>query len=78
MSPLSKDVESLAAIEKQLILGGAWLAAARVYVQHHCINGSDVKWGSDTPMSLTMRQVEEMALAVAAAAIKADRRGHRG
>jgi hypothetical protein len=55
--------------------GGAWLAAARAWVQSNKLNGSQVTWGSDQVLvpPLTIRQVEEIAALVAIAAINEDR-----
>lgn len=50
--------------------GGEWLAAARSYLQNHCRGGDDHPWGSDNhSVTMTMRQVEELAAQVAASAI---------
>lgn len=50
--------------------GGEWLAAARSYLQNHCRGGDENPWGSDChSVTMTMRQVEELAAQVAAAAI---------
>ena len=50
--------------------GGKWLGAARSWVQHHCLNGDTVTWGSNTELRppLTIRHVEELAADVADAA----------
>ena len=52
--------------------GGAYLAAARGYIQTRFRNGSDVTWGSDDLLEgapITVRDIEELAAIVAAAAI---------
>lgn len=56
--------------------GGAWLAAARSWMQANKINGSDVLWGSSEVLrpSVTVREIEQLAACVAAAAINEDRR----
>jgi len=77
LTALSSD-QSAFQIAEELKGGGSWLGTARDYVQRHCSNGESVIWGSDTPMRLTMREIEEMALMVAASAIKADRSRRRG
>jgi len=45
--------------------GGPWLGAARSWIQWHCINGSDVTWGSNEELrmskQLTVQVVEEIA-----------------
>lgn len=64
-------------IMEDLKVGGTWLAAARDYVQRHCIGGDTVIWGSQTMMSLTMREIEEMALMIAVSAIKTERSKRR-
>jgi hypothetical protein len=65
-------------IAEDLKGGGSWLGTARDYVQRHCICGETVIWGSETPMRLTMREIEEMALMIAVSAIEADRSKRRG
>ena len=49
--------------------GGAWLGTARSYLQHHVRGGDTYEWGSENIIHMSMRQVEEMAAEVAAAAI---------
>lgn len=49
--------------------GGEWLAAVRKYLQSHIKGGDTVCWGSSTILSITAKQVEEMASYIAAAAI---------
>ena len=49
--------------------GGSYLGAAREWMQNNRINGSDVIWGSNTPLrpAMTVKDVEELAAHVAAA-----------
>lgn len=56
--------------------GGAWLGAARTWMQENKINGSDVRWGSNELLrpGVTVREIEQLAARVAAAAINEDRR----
>ena len=51
--------------------GGKWLGAARTWIQWHCVNGEQVIWGSHDELkpTLTVKDVEELAADVAAAAI---------
>lgn len=51
--------------------GGAWLYAAREWMQDNCHNGDSVAWGSAEEMRPTMRAVdmERFAAHVAAAAL---------
>ena len=51
--------------------GGAWLKAARMWIQWHCTNGDSVTWGSNTVLqpNLTVRDIEDLAAEVAAAVI---------
>lgn len=70
--------QSVFQIADELKGGGSWLGTARDYVQRHCVGGDTVIWGSETPMRLSMREIEEMALMVAASAIKSDRSKRRG
>lgn len=55
--------------------GGKWLAAARNWLQCHRINGSSVIWGSGEVLRphFTVKDIEELAAAVAAAAINEER-----
>ena len=50
--------------------GGYFLAAARNYVLCHVPQGDNVTWASDDKVKITMRQLEELASEVAAAAIE--------
>jgi hypothetical protein len=49
--------------------GGDWLGAARSWMQCKKLNGSRVTWGSQEELSpqMTVRDVEEVAAAAAAA-----------
>ena len=51
--------------------GGAWLGAARSWIQWHCVNGENVTWGSNEELrpALTVKDVEDLAAEIAAAAI---------
>jgi hypothetical protein len=51
--------------------GGAWLSAARNWLQWNTRNGDEVIWGSDAVLqpALTVAQVEDLAAQVAAAAL---------
>jgi hypothetical protein len=53
--------------------GGAWLGAARSYLQWHVPGGDQVTWGSEQSVHITIRQIEQMASEIAAAAINEDR-----
>jgi hypothetical protein len=55
--------------------GGPWLGAARSWLRRHKCNGSSVTWGSDEELRppFTVREIEELAADVAAAAMV----GHR-
>lgn len=52
--------------------GGKWLAAARSWVQHHCLNGSTVQWNTNVELQppITAAGVESLAECVAKAAIE--------
>lgn len=52
--------------------GGLWIGAARNWIQWKCRNGSRVTWGSNDELDkrMTVRDVEDLALEVAAAAIE--------
>ena len=51
---------------------GTALAAARSWIQQHCLNGSEVIWGSAEILQphITVEEVEEIALRVAEAVEK--------
>lgn len=49
--------------------GGKWLAQARDFLQRRVPGGEDLIWGSEEPVRITVRQIEEMAAEVAARAI---------
>ena len=50
--------------------GGAWLGAARSFLQRKAINGERLTWGSNAPViGLTVQDIEQMAAFVAEAAI---------
>lgn len=61
---------SLSQLEKD---GGRWLAAVRSWIQSRCLNGSDVNWSSDTPLTfsspLTVKDLETLATYIAATAV---------
>ncbi len=49
--------------------GGPWLGAARSYLKQHVRGGETCIWSSEERLSLSVRQIEELA----AAAVAADR-----
>ena len=51
--------------------GGAWLGAARSWLQSNTMNGDRVTWGSNDIIQphLTVKEIEDLAAHVAAAAI---------
>lgn len=51
--------------------GGAWLGAARTWLQNERHNGATARWGSDEQLRppMTMRDAEELAAHAAAAAL---------
>lgn len=57
--------------------GGTWLATARTWLQSHVNNGSSVTWGSGETITMTVRQFEDCAAFIAAAAINDDRKQRR-
>lgn len=65
-------VEGLS-VEEELAWGGSWLGAARTWIQWNVPNGDTVAWGGNSEVTLTIKQLEDMALAVAVAAIKKER-----
>jgi len=52
--------------------GGAWLGAARSWIQWNCINGDSVIWGSNEELkqTITVKKLEEAAGHAAYAAIE--------
>ncbi len=53
--------------------GGAWLGAARAWVQWSFRNGSDVTWGSNDQLgTVSVKQIEEVAGQAVAAYINED------
>jgi len=60
--------------------GGKWLGAARSWLQSNTNNGDRVTWGSHDILEphLTVRQMEDFAAHVAAAAINEDRKKRQG
>jgi hypothetical protein len=53
--------------------GGAYLGAAREWLQSNVNGGDQVRWASQAVIHITVRQFEEAAAVIAAAAINADR-----
>jgi hypothetical protein len=49
--------------------GGKWLGAARSWIQWNIPRGDSVTWGSDETVTVSIRQLEELAADVAAAVI---------
>jgi hypothetical protein len=54
--------------------GGSWLGEARSYLQWNVPNGDRVIWGSQEPVHITVKQIEELAAHVAEDAITQDRK----
>jgi len=59
--------------------GGAWLGAARSWLQSNTNNGDRVIWGSHDIIEphLTVKQIEDLAAHVAAAAINEERKRNK-
>lgn len=53
--------------------GGKWLGGARTWLQDNIIRGDSLTWGSDEIIGITVKQFEEAASVIAAAAINEDR-----
>lgn len=53
--------------------GGTYLGAAREWLQSNVNGGDQVRWDSGELIHMTVRQFEEAAAVIAAAAINADR-----
>lgn len=54
--------------------GGAHLGAVRRWIQNNIIRGDSVIWGSDEQVTVTIKQLEDIAHTVAADAIMEDRK----
>jgi len=63
-------------VHKLKVKGGYWLLTARSWLQWNTRNGDSVTWNSDDIIEppLTVKQVEDLAAHVAAAALNNDRR----
>jgi len=72
-----EKAEQLARAKKRILpcelykKGGKWLGAARTWLQWNTKNGDRVTWGSNDVIEphLTVKQIEDLAAHVAAAAI---------
>jgi hypothetical protein len=53
--------------------GGKWLAMARTWIQWNVPRGDDLTWGSEQRVTLTVRQIEDLAAHVAATVINEER-----
>ena len=62
------------AIYQELKEGGAWLGAARGWMQSNIKNGDTLTWGSGETVHLPFCKLEEFAMRVAIAAVEEDRR----
>lgn len=60
-------------LRDELSRGGNWLGAARGWIQGNLPDGSIIKWGSPKTVEVSYKQLEELALCVATAAVSADR-----
>ena len=58
--------------------GGKWLAAARAWLQRHCLNGERVTWGSQDVLrpQLQVIDIEEIAGEAAWSQYKEDAKLH--
>ena len=72
----NKPIKEKPLIACDLKGGGKWLGAARSWIQSHTNNGDRVTWGSLDRLTpyLTVRDMEDFAAHVAAAAINEDRK----
>lgn len=57
--------------------GGSWLGTARTWLQSNVINGDTVRWNSGERISMSVKQFEDCAAHIAAAAINQERRDVR-
>lgn len=61
------------AIYHELKEGGAWLAAARGWMQSNVKNGDTLTWGSGETVHIPFCKLEELAMRVAIAAVEEER-----
>jgi hypothetical protein len=61
------------AIYQELKSGGAWLGAARSWMQSNVKNGDTLTWGSGETVQLPFCKLEELAMRVAIAAVEEER-----
>jgi hypothetical protein len=66
-------VERLSLIKQLEQRGGQWLRAARTWVQWSIPRGDSLTWNSNDTITITMKQLEELAVEVAASAVAEDR-----
>lgn len=74
--PTQRPTEKVETLDLLHTKGGAWLGQTREWIMRTAYNGECVEWGSNDrlKMDLTVRDIEEFAAMVAAAAINEDRR----
>jgi len=61
-------------IESELKGGGAWLGAARKWMQSNVVGGDRLEWSSPETIHLPFYKLEELAKQVAIAAVAEDRK----
>lgn len=75
-SPVTTAYDRLAVrveIQDSLRRGGAWLGAARSWMQSNVPRGDTLTWGSAEPITIPFYKLEELALRTAQAAVEEDR-----
>jgi hypothetical protein len=71
---MSQELNEDLALLEELKKGGDWLKEARTWIQWHVVGGDMLTWSSPQPVTIPFFKLEEFALSVAMAAIKAERR----
>lgn len=73
-SELSAGLDRMVALREEVSRGGPWLGAARTWMQNNVRGGDTLCWTSLQEITLPFCALEELALAVAIAAITEERR----
>lgn len=72
-SKLSGGLDRMVALREEVSRGGPWLGAARTWMQNNVRDGDRLNWSSRQEITLPFCALEELALAVAIAAITEER-----
>jgi hypothetical protein len=61
-------------VRNEIAKGGDWLRAARTWMQSNVPRGDMLCWGDQQPVTVPFAALEDLARAVAVAAVMAERR----